>query len=249
MSLPRAAFIVTICGVGLALLASWVWLGDPSAWERAMLLEFRDATQDYAWAGPAWLPEIFRDLTSLAGTGLVALIVLFVLIYLLLRNCWRGAALMTVLMLGTLITNTALKLLFDRPRPDFLTHGAYEHTPSFPSGHSAMAAATALTLAWVAAEHHKPLRLKAFFWIVGLLTLGLIGFSRIYLGVHYPTDVLAGWLVGAAWACITAYIAGRLRHLPCSFVDTVREVKHRLPPLNADATSESSAAPAVSRSI
>ncbi len=204
--------LVLLCAAGFVVLAVWVNLGDTSEWERTWLLSFRESTDGYPMRGPHWLPGIFRDVTSLAGVGLVVLISLSVLVYLLIRGAWRAAVVMLVVLVGTQASVSLLKWAFLRARPDFLEHGAHEMSHSFPSGHSAMSAATALILAWAGAHRHPQKRMKAFFWTVGVIGLTLIGFSRTYLGVHYPTDVLAGWCIGAAWAVVGMWLGCRLDH-------------------------------------
>jgi undecaprenyl-diphosphatase len=98
------------------------------------------------------------------------------------------------------IASEALKSLYDRPRPEFVPHGSYVYSASFPSGHSTLSAATYLTLAVLIASLEPNRGTKRMvFTLAVVLVLG-IGFSRVYLGVHWPSDVLAGWCLGAACA-------------------------------------------------
>ena len=96
--------------------------------------------------------------------------------------------------------SNALKLVFERPRPDIVAHAARVFTTSFPSGHATLSAITYLTLGALLAGLHESLRFKIYFLGLAILLTIAVGISRIYLGVHYPTDVLAGWCIGAAWA-------------------------------------------------
>jgi undecaprenyl-diphosphatase len=109
---------------------------------------------------------------------------------------------------GGLLLSTGLKLAFHRPRPDLVPYGANVSNTSFPSGHSMLSAVTYLTLGALLARSQPRKRLKAYFLLVAAFLSFLVGLSRIYLGVHWPTDVLAGWTAGAVWA-ILCWLAAR----------------------------------------
>jgi undecaprenyl-diphosphatase len=94
----------------------------------------------------------------------------------------------------------ALKNWFERPRPDIIVHELYRSTASFPSGHATMSALVYLTLAALVVRVIRDRRLKASVLAVAVLLTGLVGVTRVYLGFHWPSDVLAGWALGAAWA-------------------------------------------------
>jgi undecaprenyl-diphosphatase len=111
---------------------------------------------------------------------------------------------------GTLVS-LILKSLFQRPRPDLVPHGAYVSTTSFPSGHSMLSAVTYLTLGALLARSHSRKRLKTYFLLLAFLLTFMVGVSRVYLGVHWPTDVLAGWTAGATWAIVCWLVARRLQ--------------------------------------
>ena len=114
----------------------------------------------------------------------------------------RKAALFLIFAVGGgMLLSLALKHGFSRPRPDLVPHASIVHTMSFPSGHSMMSATTYLTLAAILWRTQRRRRLKLYLFAAALLLTILVGFSRVYLGVHWPTDVLAGWFAGAAWAC------------------------------------------------
>ena len=98
------------------------------------------------------------------------------------------------------ISSEVLKQFYDRPRPDLVPHGSYVYSASFPSGHSTLAAATFLTLATVIASLEPRRATKALTYVVAVALTIMVGFSRVYLGVHWPSDVLGGWCLGAAWA-------------------------------------------------
>jgi len=115
----------------------------------------------------------------------------------------RAAALLVlVAVAGGMLLSTLLKLGFERPRPDLVPHAVEVYTASFPSGHAMLSAVTWLTLGALLMRVEPRRRVKAFVLAMAVLTTLLVGASRIYLGVHWPTDVLAGWCIGAAWALI-----------------------------------------------
>jgi undecaprenyl-diphosphatase len=98
------------------------------------------------------------------------------------------------------ISSEGLKDLYGRPRPELVPHGSYVYSASFPSGHSTLSAATFMTLAVLIASLEPNRGTKRMVFILAALLVLGIGFSRVYLGVHWPSDVLAGWCLGAAWA-------------------------------------------------
>lgn len=150
--------------------------------------------------GPFWLEELMRDITAFGGTGPLAFITAAGLIYLLLRRRRRTALFLFAAIAGGQLLSSLLKLGFDRPRPDLVPHGATVYTASFPSGHAMMTAVVYLTLAALLARSESRRRLKAFLLLLAACVTLLVGISRVYLGVHWPSDVLGGWMIGSAWA-------------------------------------------------
>jgi undecaprenyl-diphosphatase len=184
--------------VTIAFSAGWT---DPIDREVLQALRGDSAVID-AEETPKLLLGIMRDITSLAGIGLVALIALLLMVYWVLVRKWRAMLLAVLLIGGTQLSVTIMKLFISRPRPDLVEHGASVATHSYPSGHSSIAAAIALTLAYSAARMQPRPGVRVYCWIVGITTMLLIGFSRMYLGVHWFSDVVAGLLVGTFWACL-----------------------------------------------
>jgi len=112
------------------------------------------------------------------------------------------AAWLAVSIIGASVLNTLFKLSLNRPRPELVTHLAKVSNASFPSGHAMISAAIYLTVGAMLAETQRQVSAKAYLMgLAGILVL-LIGASRIYLGVHWPSDVMAGWCFGSVWALL-----------------------------------------------
>jgi len=202
---PRHALmaLIALLLVGFGLVADEVGEGDTLDFDKAVLAALREPGNLQDPIGPAWVEEAARDITALGGVAILALLVTLIVIHFLLRGKWRtGAFLAFVVVTGTLISN-ALKVFFDRPRPD-LTGIVHVATASFPSGHATVSAVTYLSLGVVLARASDRKRLKLFYIAVAIFLTAIVGLSRLYLGVHYPTDVAAGWALGAAWAILCA---------------------------------------------
>jgi undecaprenyl-diphosphatase len=181
-------------------LADEVLEGSTAAIDEAILLALRDPADSTQPLGPPWLEEMMRDFTGLGGTGFLTLVTLAAAGFLVLRRKHKAALAVLVAVGVGIMLSMAVKFGIDRPRPDLVPHGSYVYTASFPSGHSMMSAVVYLTLAAMLARVQPQWRLRIYILGVAVLVTLLVGFSRVYLGVHWPSDVLAGWAVGAAWA-------------------------------------------------
>lgn len=152
--------------------------------------------------GPHWIEEIMRDVSALGGIAVLTLVILGTVIYLLMQRRYILSAYVAFASIfGTVLSNM-LKALFDRPRPDFIPHDIAVYTASFPSGHAMMSAVVYLTLGALLAEAQDKYHVRAFWMMWALFLTFIIGFSRVYLGVHWPSDVLAGWMTGLLWALL-----------------------------------------------
>lgn len=201
----------------LGLVATGVWIfaaiaeemleGETHAFDEYLLLALRAPGNPADPLGPPWVEELARDVTALGGTGFLTFLTAAAVGFLWLQRR-RGTALFVLASVGSgmMLSNTA-KLLFDRPRPDLVPHGSYVYTASFPSGHTLMATVTYLTLAVLLARGFAETRLKAYVIGLAVFVTFAVGVSRVYLGVHWPTDVAAGWAAGAAWALGCAALA------------------------------------------
>ncbi len=174
--------------------------GKSLAFDRSIILALREPGNPSALIGPAWVQEAARDLTSLGSIIVLMIITLAVAGYQFLGRKYAAAWLMLVTVFGGIALNDLLKFAFARPRPDFVSPAARVFTTSFPSGHAALSAITYLTIAALLARSQSSSKIGLYFIVVAAFLTILIGVSRIYLGVHYPTDVLGGWCIGTAWA-------------------------------------------------
>jgi undecaprenyl-diphosphatase len=192
---------------GFAELADEVADGETHAFDRAVMLALREPQDPAQALGPAWLELVARDVTSLGGAAVLVLLSLAAVGYLLLSRRHGAAVFVVVSIAGGTLLSSALKSLFGRPRPDLVPHAVEVTSASFPSGHSMLAMVTYLTLGAVLAEVQPQRRFKIYIlgWAVFLALL--VGASRVYLGVHWPTDVLAGWCIGSAWALLCGSVA------------------------------------------
>lgn len=199
--------IVALSGWAFVVLAGEVIEGSTLGLDRRILLALRSPANLADPIGPSWVEEVARDFTGLGGHAILGLVTIASIAYMVMTGR-RGAAWLVIAAIGgSMIASALLKVGFERPRPDLVPHGARVYTASFPSGHAMLSAVTYLTLGALLARIHKPRRVKLFFLSLAIVLTILIGASRVYLGVHWPSDVLAGWCVGAAWAALCWFVA------------------------------------------
>ena len=175
--------------------------GDTHKLDMAILMALRTDGSPPDLIGPPWFEEMMRDITALGSYAFIIIVVAAAVGYLLLIRKWALALLMLVAVVGGMLISNLLKSGFDRPRPE-LDHAARVFSPSFPSGHAMLSAVTFLTLGALLTRVNVDWRAKVYFLSIAVLLTIIVGLSRIYLGVHYPSDVIAGWCVGSAWALI-----------------------------------------------
>lgn len=192
--------VVAVLLLAFGIIADEVMEGSTRAFDTWIVLAFRNVEDLSIPIGPTWLQSMARDVTALGSVVVLSIILLTVVGYLFFVGRIVSAWLMLTAVLGGTALNSLLKFGFARPRPDFFDQSTKLLTASFPSGHAAMSAITYLTLAALLARTTTSRRIRSYFIAIGILLTLSIGVSRIYLGVHYPTDVLAGWCVGSAWA-------------------------------------------------
>lgn len=203
----------------LALGAAWVFFeladevldGTELALDRALLLALRTPGDPADPLGPWWVETMMADFTALGSVAVLTLVGLAAASHLLVLRKWGHALLVSVSVAGGMLLSHAVKLLVGRPRPDLVPHAVETLTASFPSGHATMSAAVYLTLGALIASLQPTRRGRLHVMAVAALLTVLVGTSRVYLGVHWPSDVLAGWALGTAWALLCLLGAQWLR--------------------------------------
>ncbi|RJG04355.1 phosphatase PAP2 family protein [Noviherbaspirillum sedimenti] len=183
-------------------LADEVSEGETRAFDEAVLLAFRNPQNLSDPLGPRWLEEMMRDFTALGSFGVLTVLTLVVIGFLVLVRKRHAALMVAGAVIGGVLASHLLKWVFDRSRPDLVPHGAFVTSQSFPSGHAMLSAVVFLTLGALLARSQENVRLKIYFLSIAACLTVVVGISRIYLGVHWPTDVIAGWVVGIGWALL-----------------------------------------------
>jgi len=208
---------VLLCGLGICL-AVWmfIWVADEMGedehlpLEKRIMLALRDPRNLADPVGPPWLKQVAIDVSALGGATVIVLMSLAIGGMLLLRRRWRRATLLAVTIGGGHLLSYFLKVAYGRERPDVVPHLAQVDSASFPSGHSLSSSVIYLTMAALLAQGARQRREKLYLMAVAFGLTFLIGMSRVFLGVHYPSDVIAGWSAGTAWALACWVAASRL---------------------------------------
>lgn len=202
----RAAAALLLSGLFLVLAATLVagWIATEVSAKATQAFDEGLLRSIEAWKaglGPELrvrFDDVFHDITALGGTPALALLTIFASVFLALSGRRQEAVLTIVVALGVLFLNTGLKHWFARPRPAFVAHDAEGF--SFPSGHAMSSMAIYVTQGVLLARLAPAWAARVFAMLSVVALASLVAFSRCYLGVHYPTDVIAGALAGLAWA-------------------------------------------------
>ena len=203
--------LITGLFFAFARIASEVVEGDMRAFDHYIMLALRSPVDPSIPIGPRWFNTAMLDITAVGGTAVISAIATFVAGYLAVTRK-IGLALFVVLAVsGGAILSTLLKSFFNRPRPDLVARLVDVNSASFPSGHAMNSAVIYLTLGVLLANTHTEPAVRIYILSVAIILTLMIGFSRVYLGVHWPSDVLAGWTIGASWALLCAEVARRLK--------------------------------------
>lgn len=203
----KALGIAALCWMGFAVMVWAVQHGQTITIDEAGLLFWRDA--DLHPRGPSKLIEGVRDVTALGGTLLRNLFAIMAVTALLFLRLRREAVLLALTVVLAWLVNSGLKELVGRPRPQIVPHLMEAGGDSFPSGHSFNAAVVyiSIALAFAAISRRESVRLTVV--IAAIAVSMAIAWSRVWLGVHWPSDVIAGWLGGAGWAFLASALLFR----------------------------------------
>lgn len=203
--------LAVIIGIAFGALASVATAGNTLAFDHWLISWLRDPVDSSMPVGPRWFRATMLDLTGWGNTASLTVLTVIVVGYLLVMRKAATAVYLAAAAAGGAVVNSTLKAIIDRPRPDIVSHLVEVSSASFPSGHAMNSAVVFLTLGAVLSRIHTQPRVRAYILTVAVLLTLTIGFSRVYLGVHWPSDVLAGWLVGGVWATLCWMLAQRLQ--------------------------------------
>ncbi|MEO7177961.1 MAG: phosphatase PAP2 family protein [Allosphingosinicella sp.] len=207
-----AAFLlIVLIAFGFARLASEVVEGDTLAFDRWVLQGLRSPVDAAVPAGPEWLTKAMIDVTALGGVTILTLLTVLAAGYLVAARKKATALFLVAAIVGGAIASTLLKLAFARPRPDLVAHLVSVDSASFPSGHAMNSAVTFLTIGALLSRAEKDRAVRIYLMSAAIALTLVIGCSRVYLGVHWPSDVIAGWSVGATWAVLCSIAARTLQ--------------------------------------
>jgi len=207
------SLVISIAALALLALAVSSLFADGGAHtlDRQIMLWLRDPQALNDPLGPAWFEDVMRDMTALGGIGVVAGAGLLFAGYLWLRRRRSDIVVLAASLIGAELVSAAVKAFVSRPRPDLVSHEAAIYSASFPSGHTLMATVAWVTFAMLLAADFEDRRLRDYLLFVAWIVAAAVGCSRVYLGVHWPSDVLAGWAVGALWMLLLLRLIPRLR--------------------------------------
>ena len=210
------ALLIAVATISLGIwafgaLASEVMEGETMAFDREILQALRDPKDPTDPIGPPVVAEAMRDLTALGSITVVFLLTAIISVFLGLQGQKRLALLICAAVSGGSAFSSILKEVFQRSRPDLVPPWITVYSSSFPSGHAMVSATAYLTLGALFARSVKQKPLKGYVLGVAIILTVLVGISRVYLGVHWPTDVLAGWTAGSVWAILCSNVAKRLQ--------------------------------------
>lgn len=209
---PRAAWIaLALAGLIAAALLAVRVRGGPFTWDRAIMLSLRVPGDPAQPIGPGWLHEAMVNITALGSGTILSCVIVAVAGLLLVQRLWLTAGLVLAATLGGSAIAGQAKYWVGRPRPELVDHLVQVTGLSFPSGHATNSAIIYLTMAGLVAQVARERAVRRYVLGLAVVLVGAIGMSRVYLGVHWPSDVLAGWCAGTGWAALWWWIAATVR--------------------------------------
>lgn len=212
LSLKHIVVIGILCGLAWLFieLAIVISTTETVQIDRSILLLLRDPNDLNNPLGPTWLEEMMRDVTALGSNWILFFLVLIATVYLILVRQSKLAVLLVTAIVTGFVVAFSLKHGIDRPRPDLVSHGTMVYTASFPSAHAMMSTLVYFTLAALMSQAQGRKSVKTLLYLSAGFLAVWVGTSRVYLGVHWPSDVIAGWCAGGFWALLFYYLAKRL---------------------------------------
>jgi undecaprenyl-diphosphatase len=174
--------------------------GHVFAFDDGVLLALRRPADLQHPIGPRWFVNVFENFTSLGSSAVTGLVLVIAVIATTATHSYRFGGYLVLNFAGAELLSNGIKVLVARPRPEVVPHLVDAGGFSFPSGHSTLSAATYLAIGLMIASRQPPGPRRAMTFFVMAIPIVLVGFSRLFLGVHFPTDVLGGWLIGGACA-------------------------------------------------
>lgn len=202
---------VVVYAVAAACFAALAWgmvQGRIQAFDQAVVGVFRTGVDQAGVIGPPWVQELGRDVTAVGSLAILGFIAVTMMGYFLIAGRRSDALRHSMTLILSVVGAFGLKHIFNRPRPD-LPALARVFTPSFPSGHATISAALFVSIAILVAKGTANRAIKAYAITVSAFAVVAVGISRIYLGVHYPSDVMSGWCVGVIAVLISNEVADR----------------------------------------
>jgi undecaprenyl-diphosphatase len=205
--------IFLLSGTAIAVLFTWAFSEFAGKVRKGATQPFDDAIMH--WIGAHQNPTVERmmlEITALGTGTVVGMIVLVAGMFLWLNHHRHSAVLLIAATLGGLVLDNLLKIGFNRPRPQIFEWGTHAASSSFPSGHAMSSVIVYGTVTYLAARLQQRLASRMLTFVFAAIVIASISFSRVYLGVHYPSDILAGLLIGLAWAgfCMAVLEAAQL---------------------------------------
>lgn len=205
--------IFLLSGAAIAVVFTWIFAEIAERVRAGSTQSFDETVM--RWIGEHQNPGVqaaMLEITSLGTGSVVSMIVLVAGLFLWLNRHKHSAVLLVVATLGGIVLNNLLKIGFDRPRPQVFKWGTYAVSSSFPSGHAMSSIIVYGTVAYLAARLQRNLASRVATMVLAALIIVAICASRLYLGVHYPSDIAAGLVIGLAWAafCMAVLEAAQL---------------------------------------